>query len=238
MIHVKDGINNRNEGITLNEIKAIRPEDRSASVFRDIGDAYKEVVREKENEENLDEDDVMKIALKTFKKEIFEAMAYFIISSLFRIAFSVLIYYLLQSVQDRNLPLAYIFCSILIVCWYLFQLTNQIACLQIYILSSHTKSAFSMLLYAKVSKLTACVLNSSELGKITNLLSNDLSVIEMRMMLLFQSIAFPVMLFGFTILLVIRLGWISLVGIFLILVQVPISNCIAKKNGERIVEAN
>ena len=119
----------------------------------------------------------MKIVLKTFKSELLEALALTIVSALLRIGFSVLIYYLLQAVQDRTFTLAYIFCSLLIVCWYLNQLTNQTGSFIGYLLASHIKCGFSMLLYAKISKLTACVLNSSKLGKITNLLSNDLSIV-------------------------------------------------------------
>ena len=95
-----------------------------------------------------------------------------------------------------------------------------------------------MLLYSKVSKLTACVLNSSEIGKITNLLSNDLSAIEMRLMILFEALAFVMMSFGFVTLLIIRLGWVALIGIVIMVLQLPISNKIAQKNGDMIVEAN
>ena len=165
-------------------------------------------------------------------------MGYYLLSALLRVTFSIIIFYLFKAVEDQDLKFAYILCSILIVCWYGYQLTNQTASLMIYFLSSHIKSAFSMLLYSKISKLTACMLNSSELGKVTNLLSNDLSVIESRLIYLFQSLAFPVILLGFTIVLVIRLGWFSLVGMAIVLLQIPISNRISKKNADIITEIN
>ena len=142
-----------------------------------MGNVYKEVVRGKEDGKDLDEDDVMLIVLRSFKRELIEALLYFLFSAVFRIGFSIIFFYLLLAIQDRNLSLAYILCSFLILCWYFFQLGNQSGCLLIYILSSHIKSSLSMLLYSKVSKLTSSVLNSSEIGKITNLLSNDLSAI-------------------------------------------------------------
>ena len=203
-----------------------------------MGTAFKEVAGEKGEGEDLDEDDIMRVTLKTFKWELVEALLILLFSAIFRIGFSILIYHLLQAVEDRNLSSAYLFCSFLIVCWYVFQLGNQSGCLLIYILSSHMKSAFSMLLYSKVSKLTACVLSSSEIGKITNLLSNDLSAIEMRLMILFEAMAFVIMLVGFTTLLIIRLGWVALIGIAIMLLQLLISNKIAQKNGDMIVEAN
>ena len=203
-----------------------------------MGTAYKEVVGEKGDGEDLDQDDIMKVTLKTFKWHLVEALLYFLFSAIFRVGFSILIYNLLQAVQDRNLSQAYIFCSLMIVCWYLLRLGSQSGCLLVYIISSLMKSAYSMLLYSKVSKLTACVLNSSEIGKITNLLSNDFSAIEMRLMILFVAISFVMASFGFIALLIIRLGWVALVGIAIMLLQLPISNKIAQKNGDIIVEAN
>ena len=74
-----------------------------------------------------------------------------------------------------------------------------------------------MLLYTKISKLTSFVIRSSSLGKITNLLSNDLSIIEMRMQTLLMSTVFPVTLLGILILLFIRIGWPAFVGFAIIL---------------------
>ena len=203
-----------------------------------MGIAYKEVVGQKGEGEDLDEDDIMRMTLKTFKRELIEAMTYFFFSALFRIGFSVFIFYLLQAVQDRNFSYAYIFCSFLILCWYLLRLTAQSGSLKIYIISSHMKGAYSMLLYSKVSKLTACVLNSSEIGKITNLLSNDLSAIEMRLVIIFVALTFVMTSLGFITLLLIRLGWVALIGIGIMILQLPFSNKIAKRNRNMIIEAN
>ena len=75
-----------------------------------------------------------------------------------------------------------------------------------------------MMLYTKISKITSFVVKSSDLGKITNLLSNDLSVIEMRLQSLLMSLVFPVVLTGIMILLLIRLGWVAIVGIVFMLI--------------------
>ena len=177
--HVKESMKDISESsvLSLSDLKPLRPEDRSATLFKGVSAAYQEVAGKKDDGEKLDEDDIMLVVLKTFTWEILGTIGLLVVCALFRIAFSVLIIYLLQAILDRTYNLAYAFCSILIVCWYLFQLMSQTGCYRAYLLSSHIKCAFSMLLYTKISKLTACVLNSSEMGKITNLLSNDLSVI-------------------------------------------------------------
>ena len=56
--------------------------------------------------------------------------------------------------------------------------------------------------------------------------------------MILEAISFPIILFGFSVILVIRLGWVSLVGIVIVIIQIPIANRIAKKNGEIITEAN
>ena len=60
----------------------------------------------------------------------------------------------------------------------------------------------------------------------------------MRLMMILEAIAFPIILLGFWVILVIRLGWVSLVGIVIVIIQIPIANRIAKKNGDIINEAN
>ena len=80
--------------------------------------------------------------------------------------------------------------------------------------------------------MTSFVMRSSELGKITNLLSNDLSIIETRLIMILWSLAFPVTLIGITGLLVVRLGWVAVVGIGIILLQIPFSDKISAINGK------
>ena len=80
-----------------------------------------------------------------------------------------------------------------------------------------------MLLYAKISKMTSFVLNSSEqIAKIINLIANDLTVLEQRTAILIHISVFPMMLIGVTIILYVRIGWPSLIGVLLILLIIPI----------------
>jgi ABC-type multidrug transport system fused ATPase/permease subunit len=76
------------------------------------------------------------------------------------------------------------------------------------------------------------------LGKITNLLANDLGVIEQRMAILIGSSIFPVMIIGITSILCARLGWPGLIGIIMVVLLVPFTNKISKTNGETIQEIN
>ena len=57
------------------------------------------MVREKGGEGDLDEDDVLFLVLRTFKWEFIAAIGNFIVDSLFRITFSVVIFYLFEAVE-------------------------------------------------------------------------------------------------------------------------------------------
>lgn len=107
-----------------------------------------------------------------------------------------------------------------------------------YILASRIKSALAILLYAKISSLTSYVIKSSQLGKITNLLASDLGVIEMRLAIFLSAFNFPVFAIGATVLLILRLGWPGVLGLIMVILTVPLSNCISKQNGFLIQQTN
>lgn len=62
---------------------------------------------------------------------------------------------------NGNYNNAYIYSALLIVCWFLYQLTNHSGFVVTYQLASKLKSALAMLLYAKISKLTSYVMKNS-----------------------------------------------------------------------------
>ena len=96
-----------------------------------------------------------------------------------------------------------------------------------------------MLLYAKISKMTSFVLNSSEqIAKIINLIANDLTVLEQRTAILIHISVFPMMLIGVTIILFVRIGWPSLIGVLLILLIIPIIIKISSINAAILKEVN
>ena len=89
------------------------------------------------------------------------AFTFYILSTFCRIGTSVLIIFLLNAVTDSNYNHAYIYSGLLIVCWFMYQLTNHSGFVVTYQLASKLKSALAMLLYAKISKLTSYVIKNS-----------------------------------------------------------------------------
>jgi len=91
-----------------------------------------------------------------------------------------------------------------------------------------------MILYAKISKLTSYVIKSSDAGKLTNLLASDLGLLEQRLVVLTFASLFPVQIIGWTIILVFRIGWAAIIGVLVIVLMIPVSMKVSKKNGQII----
>jgi ATP-binding cassette subfamily C (CFTR/MRP) protein 4 len=155
-----------------------------------------------------------------------------------RMGISVVILYLVNTVAAGNTQMAYIYVGVIIIIIYFSQLIKQSSYLKSYILASRIKSSLAMLLYARISSLTSYVIKNSQLGKITNLLASDFGIIEMRIVTFLASFAYPVYAVGTTTLLVTRLGWPGVVALLLVILTLPLSNCVSKRNGAIVSEIN
>ena len=82
-----------------------------------------------------------------------------------------------MAISEENYRMGYIFGVCLSFIWFMNQVLSGNAIVKAYMLGSRLKGGLIMLLYAKVSSLSAFVIQNAKVGKITNLLSNDLGVI-------------------------------------------------------------
>lgn len=180
----------------------------------------------------------MNIIIKVYKKDLLIALFCGIGDAILRISVSVLILYLFQAVSQSKTVEAFIEATVICFICYLAQLLKQQCFLYSYILASRIKSGLAILLYGKISYLSSYMIKSTEIGKITNLLASDLGVIEMRLATFISSFTFPVTAIGSTILLITRLGWPGILGILLVILSIPLSNFISKRNGKLIQEIN
>ena len=71
----------------------------------------------------------------------------------------------------------------------------------------------------------------AEAGKIINLLSNDLSVMENRFWAIGGTLVFPLFLIGNTVLLVFYIGWAGLLIVLFICIMIALSILISNWNG-------
>jgi ABC-type multidrug transport system fused ATPase/permease subunit len=188
--------------------------------------------------EQFGESHVFDLVTSMFKWELATVVGLFCIDALFRITISVLILYLFTAVADGAVTIAYIYAGVIVLISYICQLAKQSGFVRSHMLATRIKGSLSMLLYAKTSSLTSYVIKSSQLGKITNLLASDLGVIENRLSNFLGSFNFPIYAIGGTTLLVIRLGWPGILGVLLVILTLPLSNCVSKYNGTLIQKIN
>lgn len=182
--------------------------------------------------------DLLFIIYSSNRADIWVITTFAILDVLFRLGFSVLVLSLLESIASQLHSKAYIYAALLAFCWYLSQLCKYHAVLRSFFLLLHIKTSLTMLLYSKISSMGPSALKSSDLGKVTNLLVSELSALDMSLDNIMLSFSFPVVLVGIAIILVCRVGWVGIVGVFLFLLFIPISILISKKNGDIISESN
>lgn len=134
--------------------------------------------------------------------------------------------------------MSFIYAAIICLIWYFLQICKHHGYLESYLLATRIKSALTMMLYGKMSSLTSYIIKSSQMGKITNLLASDLGVIELRISYMLNSFSFPIYAIGNTVLLITRLGWPGILGITFMIIFLPLTNCVSKRNSEIVKKIN
>lgn len=76
-------------------------------------------------------------------------------------------------------------------------------------------------MFKKIYKLTQFTVNRGEVGKMTNMISNDFNLIEMKAPYLFGLLSLPFAYFGFIIVIYFRIGVEGLLFIAIPLLAVP-----------------
>jgi ATP-binding cassette, subfamily C (CFTR/MRP), member 4 len=66
-------------------------------------------------------------------------------------------------------------------------------------------------------RLSSYQVKDANLGKIINLISNDLITAEMRLMILMFSFCFPINIIISSVIIVIRLSWVGLISVAILL---------------------
>ena len=94
------------------------------------------------------------------------------------------------------------------------------------------------LLYKKLSQMSQYTINNQELGKITNLLSNDFNLIEYKAPIFFAGSVMPLVLIGVVVILVVKFGWPGIIPPVVVGILVPIQILIGKKMSDSLKKVN
>ena len=239
--HLAENEAREKDGIETEQLKNITFHDSSVYLGKQMGEKFRDLKQEKENDgedSQLQASDIFSLVIQTFKWDFITCILLFWGNSLLKVAFSVMVLFLFEAVEAEDYRTAYIYGAALSLTWFVLQVLQGNAVVKAYMLGSRVKGGLIMLLFAKVSSLTGFVIRSSKLGRITNLLSNDLGVIEWRLLSALNAFTYPIIAGGATIILTVRLGWPGLVGIGLSLLIIPLTNCISSINADIIKELN
>ena len=152
------------------------------------------------------------------------------VATILKLSFSYLILFLFEAVHQQQFSVAYIYCAVLSLIWYVSQLTEHIYGHYTFLMAPRIKAVLSMFLYLKVSTLTSSVLKSQYMGTVTNLIANDLSALDERASSLMFLLPFFITTAGTSLIVVNKVGWGGMIAVALILMIVPITHFISKAN--------
>lgn len=156
----------------------------------------------------------------------------------FKLGFSIILQILFEKVDSGQKKTAYFFAIIGGFCWLLSQVFRHNALYQAPIIGARIRAGLITVLYAKLSSLSHYTTKNSETSKVVNMLSNDFNIIEVKNSLFFNALIIPFAFIGITIILILRLGWTGIIGIFVPLLFLPLQNFISKKNGQILQKVN
>ena len=115
--------------------------------------------------------------------------------------------------------------------WFASRLSSHHGAHIPFMLAPKIKAGLSMFLYCKVSTLTSFALRLNNVGMLINLISNDLSALDERIIYLFFFCPFILITFGVIFIVVSKIGLIGIAAVSITLLIVPITHLVSKFNG-------
>ncbi|EAS02538.2 ABC transporter C family protein (macronuclear) [Tetrahymena thermophila SB210] len=175
------------------------------------------------NKRNLVSQDILNVFLKTFRKEIAASVFFNSVGYICLFAASILINILISYIQENGVNLkaygiAFIF-NFISISQVLF--AHNILRLNVFI-QTRFRNVFMKVIYSKISSLSAYSVKEANVGKLVNLISNDLTTLEQRCNIMFAVLSIPLPLVASAIYLYIKYGVIGLIGIVVMLGLCPI----------------
>jgi hypothetical protein len=104
--------------------------------------------------------------------------------------------------------------------------------------SGCVRSCLISLMFKKVYKLTPFTASREGLGKVTNMISNDFNLIEIKAPFFFGMITLPLAYIGFIVVIYLRIGAEGLIFMGIPLVLIPIQILLGRVNGKTLEKVN
>lgn len=174
---------------------------------------------------------MFKIALWTFKAQIFWVWMFYLIEAAFRLSASVMIQQLLQSAIDDDRNRAYWNAGILLALLIFASVFRHNAFYESSILTNRIKNAFIYTIYERVSGLSQFMIRNADMGKVINMLASDFNTMETKLTFVFMAMIMPFVVVGVAAILVVRLGWLGLLCVAIPMIILPLQSLIGRQNG-------
>ena len=181
----------------------------------------------------------MLILWRQFKKDMLLTILLYAIEVFLRLTFSILLNILFEEViklNKSNATKAYLLAFFTSFIWFVAQAFRHNAFYEVIIFLGRVRSSLLTVLFQKLTSLSQYVVKSQELGKITNMISNDFHIIEMKAPFFFAAIVSPLTFIGVIIILILRLGWPGIIPILVTICLVPLQLCVGKMNSRTLRE--
>ena len=176
--------------------------------------------------------DIYSALFKTLQGEIVFVFLIYIVNIASKLGASVVLQKLFESVaRQENFAEMYLLALAATTMLFLHAIVWHNSFYESPKISGCVRSCLISLMFKKVCSLTQYTANKEELGKLTNLLSNDFNLIEVKAPFFFGLISTPFSFAGIIGLLYWRLGVEGLIGLAVPIVLIPLQLCISKING-------
>ena len=178
------------------------------------------------------------ILLRQLRGMLVYSITLYFLELVFKLGFSILLGYLFTAVASGQTGNAYALAGASSGVWFLGQIFRHNAYYSIPIISCRIRAGLILLMYTKVSRLTAFTAKSAELGKIINLLSSDFNSIETKLPFILAGLMFPLGVIGGTIIICLRVGWGGIFTFIVPLMVFPLSIFISRRIKDYILRIN
>ncbi|EAR89072.2 ABC transporter family protein (macronuclear) [Tetrahymena thermophila SB210] len=172
---------------------------------------------------------LIKAILSTFKIELIFQLLTMLTNSALKLFYSYVIIFLLDAInENQNYSKVYFWAIILTLTQFGTILAGHNSVRFFYNFYPVFKVIFMKILYQKISSLSAFSIKKANVGKLINLVSNDLNLLEFKSLSIINMLLVPFILIAVGIILYFRLGGYSLLGYSIILIYPFVQTLFAK----------
>ncbi|KAL4472067.1 hypothetical protein ABPG72_007116 [Tetrahymena utriculariae] len=233
LFHCRKSVKDHKE-IHLNDIPHLFPEDQISNLSKKFDFCIqKEQIELEKNQKQIGALTMLKVFLLTFRFSFFMVFFYVFCLNAFKIVSSICIRNLINDIAyQKQQSRQYMWAAIIAVSNFIQVLCMHHANKINYSLFSSIRVMFMKTLYQKVSSLSAYTIKEANVGKLVNIVSSDLTTIEVKSFLIISLMVIPFGLIAVAVVLYFRFGSFGVLSLVLMICFIPIQIYVAEKSSK------